>query len=533
MKKVLWFVLGFALVLIVGGAFLLGCLPNPQASDATPPPAISTPEATPASAPTTAPALASLAWRRDGAAGCSGLRVDDLSQLHLVPCEGDAALMRFSQEELHTYLGYVARYAPFAFQEDPSPENDMSTVTLTFVGRGTREATIEEQAEMADWAAAVHARIQAEAQRNTMIATARAALAERLNIVPDVITTVAVESVTWPDACLGLPETGSACAEVETPGYRIILRVGNDTYTYHTDLDGLVRLGVSQEPSPTPTQTVATTPTPTASPTTTPSPTATATATASPTATPVPTWTPAPAPTDHWRAEYYANHQLLGIPAVVARENSVNHTWGYGAPSGVPEDHFSARWTRRIHFEDGQYDFRLEADDGVRLWVGGMLIIDRWSGGHRVDFVSQKHIPAGEHDVVVEYFELEGYAKIDLGWNKIYIPPTPAPEPIITDWRGEYYNNTTLEGPPALITNEVDLQFEWGEGSPHPAIQRDRFSARYARRLHFSRGEYRLTAVVDDGVRVWIDGRLVIDAWQTGIRRAYTHVLTLDGSHDL
>jgi len=247
----------------------------------------------------------------------------------------------------------------------------------------------------------------------------------------------------------------------------------------------------------------------------------------------VPTWTPAPAPTDHWRAEYYANDRLEGNPSVVEREDSVARTWGYGGPSGVPSDHFSARWTRRVYFEDGKYDFRLEADDGVRLWVGGMLVIDRWSGGHRVDMVSQKHIPQGEHVVVVEYFELEGYAKIELGWHKVYIPPTPAPEPVITDWRGEYYNNVALEGPPALITNETQIQFEWGEGSPHPAIQRDGFSARFTRRLQFARGDYRLTAVADDGVRVWIDGRVVIDAWQPGIRRAFTHVVTLDGAHDL
>ena len=44
-----------------------------------------------------------------------------------------------------------------------------------------------------------------------------------------------VEFVEWPDACLGIAQRDVACAEVITPGYRIILEANGATYEYHTD----------------------------------------------------------------------------------------------------------------------------------------------------------------------------------------------------------------------------------------------------------------------------------------------------------
>ncbi len=55
-----------------------------------------------------------------------------------------------------------------------------------------------------------------------------------------------------------------------------------------------------------------------------------------------------------WRAEYYANPYLAGAP--------------------LPEDGFSARYTRVISFPAGLYRFTLADDDGARLWVGDRLV---------------------------------------------------------------------------------------------------------------------------------------------------------------
>jgi hypothetical protein len=66
-----------------------------------------------------------------------------------------------------------------------------------------------------------------------------AALASELGVQPDALTIVSAEAVEWPDACLGVAEPGQMCAQVITPGYRIVVEVGGEQRTYHTDRGAL------------------------------------------------------------------------------------------------------------------------------------------------------------------------------------------------------------------------------------------------------------------------------------------------------
>lgn len=93
------------------------------------------------------------------------------------------------------------------------------------------------------------------------------------------------------------------------------------------------------------------------------------------------------------------------------------------------------------------------------------------------------------------------------------VPPTPTPV-VITDWRGEYYNNPNLSGAPALVRNDVAVSFNWGAGAPVAGLPADNFSARWTRSLSFPAGLYRFALTIDDGVRVWVDNNLVIDQWR-------------------
>ncbi|MCA1582961.1 MAG: hypothetical protein LC796_16555 [Acidobacteria bacterium] len=63
------------------------------------------------------------------------------------------------------------------------------------------------------------------------------------------IAGVTQDDVTWNDSCLGCGRTGEKCTNVLTPGYRIVLRVRDATYEYHSDRGGKVRL-CSQAPVP-------------------------------------------------------------------------------------------------------------------------------------------------------------------------------------------------------------------------------------------------------------------------------------------
>ena len=63
-------------------------------------------------------------------------------------------------------------------------------------------------------------------------------LADILKVPVDQIKFISTEAVEWPDACLGLAQGNIVCAQVVTPGFRIILEADGKRYEYHTDTDG-------------------------------------------------------------------------------------------------------------------------------------------------------------------------------------------------------------------------------------------------------------------------------------------------------
>lgn len=65
------------------------------------------------------------------------------------------------------------------------------------------------------------------------VALATEGLARRLGS-GDGISLQSMEFVEWPDACLGVSNADIACAEVITPGYRIVFEAIGETYEYHT-----------------------------------------------------------------------------------------------------------------------------------------------------------------------------------------------------------------------------------------------------------------------------------------------------------
>jgi beta-glucosidase len=82
--------------------------------------------------------------------------------------------------------------------------------------------------------------------------------------------------------------------------------------------------------------------------------------------------------------------------------------------------------------------------------------------------------------------------------------------------KGEYFNNMRVEGPPVLTRIDPELGFNWPD-SPGPGIGGDRFSVRWTGYLKPDRSFNGWIGISsDDGMRVWIDDRLVIDDWRKG-----------------
>jgi uncharacterized protein YraI len=219
------------------------------------------------------------------------------------------------------------------------------------------------------------------------------------------------------------------------------------------------------------------------------------------TPTPVP-----PATFQHWRGEYYANRNLQSSPVFVRDDRDINFHWGGASPgSGVPGTNFSVRWTRTMNFAAGNYTFYAQVDDGVRLYVDDILLIDDWRESS-IRTLSQtfNQLGAGQHTIRVEYFQAGGDSLAVVWWEETGSFP---------EWKGEYWTNIDLQGSPAVVRNDVQLNFNWGLGSPDPAIPADNWSARWTRRVYFEPGDYEFSVNVDDGVRVSLDGRLIIDEW--------------------
>ncbi|MCA9978833.1 MAG: hypothetical protein KC413_23900, partial [Anaerolineales bacterium] len=93
----------------------------------------------------------------------------------------------------------------------------------------------------------------------------------------------------------------------------------------------------------------------------------------------------------------------------------------------------------------------------------------------------------------------------------------PGQCPEITAWQAEYWDNQELQGNPVLCRNELAISHNWGESSPGLTVPKDHFSARFTRTINFASGKHRFTLSHDDGVRLWIDGDLVYDQWQSGV----------------
>ena len=104
-----------------------------------------------------------------------------------------------------------------------------------------------------------------------------------------------------------------------------------------------------------------------------------------------------------------------------------------------------------------------------------------------------------------------------------YVEATPTPQPgggSTPGWRGSYYANPNLRDEPVLVRDEADVRFNWGSGSPDPLLPSDEFSASWTRAVQFESGTYRFTVEVDDGARLFVDDRLILESWQVGARRS-------------
>ena len=238
-------------------------------------------------------------------------------------------------------------------------------------------------------------------------------------------------------------------------------------------------------------------------------------------------WSPQPKHTaPFWEVSYWNNPSLSGEAVMMGTDVNLDHDWGTGSPhSTVSADRFSARWKRYIDVAAGTYRFTATSDDGIRVIVDGRSIIDQWTDHPAQTFTGDVDLAAGHHLVTVEYYENTGHATARASWAQV--PAT------FHGWTGEYFDNRWLSGSPILTRDDATIDFDWDNGSPAAGIPSDGFSVRWTRTIHFEAGSYFFTAASDDGIRVTVDGRPVIDQWYDHPVRTFTGEISLTAGHHL
>jgi hypothetical protein len=80
--------------------------------------------------------------------------------------------------------------------------------------------------------------------------------------------------------------------------------------------------------------------------------------------------------------------------------------------------------------------------------------------------------------------------------------------------RADYYQGVNFETL-ALTRTDSQINFNWGDpGGPDPAVGDDNFSVRWTGEVEAAFTEtYTFYPRTDDGVRLWVDGQLLVDSW--------------------
>lgn len=150
--------------------------------------------------------------------------------------------------------------------------------------------------------------------------------------------------------------------------------------------------------------------------------------------------------------------------------------------------------------------------------------------------------PGASYSYAVKAFDAAGnYSALS---NSIQVTAPGAPvstgscgTPPAGAFIGCYYPNLTLSGAPAFTRTDSAINFDWGANVPDRSLPRNGFSVRWEGSFLFAQGNYTFSALTSDGMRLYIDGTLVLDHWANQAATTYaatqaisagTHIITVE-----
>ncbi len=123
-----------------------------------------------------------------------------------------------------------------------------------------------------------------------------------------------------------------------------------------------------------------------------------------------------------WTGSYYNTQDLSGDAVLTRQDAAIDFDWESGSPdTTISSDSFSASWTATSTFEAGTYRFTAVADDGVRIYVDDVVVLEDWNVHPATTTVRDTELTEGSHTIKVEYFEGTGMASITVSWEKVVV----------------------------------------------------------------------------------------------------------------
>jgi hypothetical protein len=232
------------------------------------------------------------------------------------------------------------------------------------------------------------------------------------------------------------------------------------------------------------------------------------------------------------KGDYYDNQDLSGFK-LTRTDPTVSFVWpDTTSPDPlIASGSYSVRWTGQVLARyTGPLTFYVVADDGVRLFIDDVKLIDDWASHATTENAATIQAVAGQkYNLRLEYYEESGGGQVQLLWGSLcqareIVPqaqlfPTYAglvcadPAGAGTGLKGDYYDNNDFTNLVVSHPAEV-INFNWADGSPATGVAADYFSVRWTGQLEVPQtGVMSFYTVSDDGARLWIGGQLVIDDW--------------------
>jgi hypothetical protein len=122
--------------------------------------------------------------------------------------------------------------------------------------------------------------------------------------------------------------------------------------------------------------------------------------------------------------KYFNNSQApTGTPTATELDSSINFNWNGGSPAtGVAGTNWAAEWTGYIIPQyTAQYNIVATADDGVRLWLNGRLVINAWVNQAPTSYSTGRYtlIAGHKYPIKIDYFQGGGGSALTLMWQTL------------------------------------------------------------------------------------------------------------------